>query len=109
MSESSPGKAAANEQAAGAQSAPDRNGPVDASSPASNGAVAPAATPTAGPTANSAVQRAEVLADRLGARVASFTTTIGRSLFRFGARVREEAEDIWAEAQNIRRGDKDKS
>jgi hypothetical protein len=106
MSESCPGDAAAHEQAAGAQDAPGRNGPADAPSPASNGIATPASAPAAAPTVQSRVQQAEVLADRLAEKVAGFTAALGRGLFRLAARAREEAEDIWAEAQNIRRGDK---
>jgi hypothetical protein len=51
------------------------------------------------------VARAEEMVDRFAERVASFTSTWGRHLWRVAARVREEAEDIWGEAQSIRRGD----
>jgi hypothetical protein len=100
MSESCPGDA--HDQAAAALSAPERNGPVDAPAPATNGTAAPAGSPAV----NARVQQAEVLADRLAERVAHVTASLGRGLFRLAARAREEAEDIWAEAQNIRRGDK---
>jgi hypothetical protein len=43
------------------------------------------------------------MADRLAARVATLTATVGRGLVRLAARLREEAQDIWAEAQSIRR------
>ena len=43
-----------------------------------------------------AVERAEDLVDQFGER-------LGTTLGRFAARAREELEDIWAEAQNIRR------
>jgi len=50
------------------------------------------------------MQRAEELVDQLAARVAEFTSSFGRKVLRLSARAREEADDIWAEAQNIRRG-----
>jgi hypothetical protein len=54
----------------------------------------------------SATHRAEEVVDRIAEKVANFTSLFGRQLLRLGARVREEAEDMWAEAQSIRRGDK---
>jgi hypothetical protein len=50
------------------------------------------------------IRRAEEMVDRIGMRVGELTAAFGHQLLRFGARVREEAEDIWAEAQNLRRG-----
>jgi hypothetical protein len=50
------------------------------------------------------MRRAEEWVDRLGARVGEATAFLGHQLLRLGARVREEAEDVWAEAQNLRRG-----
>jgi hypothetical protein len=52
----------------------------------------------------STMDRAEEMVDRLAQKVAHYTSAFGRALLRLGARAREEAEDIWAEAQNIRRG-----
>jgi TolA-binding protein len=54
--------------------------------------------------ADEPMRRAEELVDRIGARVGEITAMLGHQLLRLGARVREEAEDIWAEAQNLRRG-----
>ena len=54
----------------------------------------------------SATHRAEEMVDRLAEKVAHFTAAFGRQILRLGARVREEAEDMWAEAQSIRRGEK---
>lgn len=51
------------------------------------------------------VARAEEMVDRFADGVANFTSVWGRRLFRAAARVREEAQDLWAEAQSIRRGD----
>jgi hypothetical protein len=51
------------------------------------------------------IARAEQMVDRLAERVAGFTSTWGRRVLWLGARVKEEAEDMWAEAQSIRRGD----
>jgi hypothetical protein len=50
------------------------------------------------------MRRAEELVDRIGTRVGEPTAFLGHQLLRFGARIREEAEDIWAEAQNVHRG-----
>jgi hypothetical protein len=52
----------------------------------------------------SRMDRAEEMVDRIAERVAQFTSVWGRKLLKLGARAREEAEDMWAEAQNIRRG-----
>jgi hypothetical protein len=49
--------------------------------------------------------RAEQIVDHLAERVAGFTSTWGRRVLWLGTRVKEEAEDMWAEAQSIRRGD----
>ncbi len=57
-----------------------------------------------GKTANdAAVARAEELVDRLGERLGRFFGASGHQLRKATARAREEAEDIWAEAQAIRR------
>jgi len=52
----------------------------------------------------SATERAEEMIDLIASKMAHYTSVFGRALLRLGARAREEAEDIWAEAQNIRRG-----
>ncbi len=51
------------------------------------------------------MERAEEVVDRLAERVSQLTSTWGRKVLRWAARAREEAEDIWAEAQSIRRGE----
>jgi len=51
------------------------------------------------------VQRAEEMVDRVADRVAGITSTCGRWVVRLFSRVKEEASDIWSEAQSIRRGD----
>jgi hypothetical protein len=53
-----------------------------------------------------AMKRAEALADRLALQVGVVSTVITEGLKRFVARAREEAEDLWAEAQHIRKGTK---
>jgi hypothetical protein len=50
------------------------------------------------------MQRAEETADHLGERIRHYASVVGFQILRFAARVKEEAEDIWAEAQCIRRG-----
>lgn len=47
-------------------------------------------------------QRAEEMVDRLAENVGSFFQRLGQQVVRLGARAREEAEDIWAEADSIR-------
>jgi hypothetical protein len=53
----------------------------------------------------SEMERAEEMVDRFAERVSELTSVWGRKLLRLAARAREEAEDIWAEAQSIRRGE----
>jgi hypothetical protein len=48
------------------------------------------------------VRRAEEMIDRFAERVGHYTSVFGRKLLQLGARAREEAEDIWAEAQELR-------
>jgi hypothetical protein len=50
-------------------------------------------------------ERAEVLVDQLGTRLGHFLSIAGYQVRKATARAREEAEDIWAEAQAIRRRD----
>jgi len=52
---------------------------------------------------DAAMVRAEELVDRLGEQLGRLLSTSGRQLRKAAARAREEAEDIWAEAQAIRR------
>jgi hypothetical protein len=51
------------------------------------------------------VARAEQLVDRFAEGIAGFTSRWGRRVLWLGTRIKEEAEDMWAEAQSIRRGD----
>jgi hypothetical protein len=51
------------------------------------------------------MDRVEELMDQIGKKVGSFTSQVGVHLFRLVAHGREAAEDCWAEAQSIRRGD----
>jgi hypothetical protein len=53
----------------------------------------------------SSLDRVEELMDQIGKKVGSFASTLGKNLFRLGAHAREAAEDCWAEAQSIRRGE----
>jgi hypothetical protein len=57
------------------------------------------------PAASPTMQRAEELVDRLAERVSHYASVVGHKLAWLAARAREEAEDIWAEAQAIRRGE----
>lgn len=49
-----------------------------------------------------AMQRAEEMVDRLGEQVGQYVSAFGHNVLKWVARAREEAEDIWAEAQAIR-------
>jgi len=50
-----------------------------------------------------ATAKAEQMVDQVGQRISQYTAIAGLQLQRVVARAREEAEDMWAEAQNIRR------
>jgi hypothetical protein len=97
--------------AAEGNQAPNRNG----DNPASTGSTSEGSpSPATGDQVNaesataagnsSKVDRAQVLADEIGKKVADFTLSLGAKLVRAGALVREAVEDVWAEAQSIRRG-----
>ena len=49
-----------------------------------------------------ATERAEELVDRMGEGVGQLASLAGWRLLRAAAFVREEAEDVWAEAQSLR-------
>jgi hypothetical protein len=51
-----------------------------------------------------AMRRAEEMVDWLGQRVGHYTSVAGYYALWLASRAREEAEDIWGEAQAIRRG-----
>jgi hypothetical protein len=50
-----------------------------------------------------ATEQAEEMVDRVGQRLSDYTALAGLQIQRAAARMREEAEDMWAEAQNLRR------
>jgi len=50
-----------------------------------------------------ATERAEEMLDRVGQRVGRYASLAGLRLRRMAAVAREEAEDIWAEAESVRR------
>ncbi len=50
-----------------------------------------------------ATERAEEMLDRAGERVGRFASLLGLRVRRAAALAREEAEDLWAEAQSMRR------
>ncbi len=54
-------------------------------------------------------EKAELLVDSMGQRLGLFGMHLSLQVQKAGARVREEAEDMWAEAQNIRSGSSRKS
>lgn len=49
-----------------------------------------------------ATQRAEEMVDRVGEQIGHYVSIFGHNVLKWVARAREEAEDIWAEAQAIR-------
>ncbi|MHB1423449.1 MAG: hypothetical protein ACYC3I_09705 [Gemmataceae bacterium] len=49
-----------------------------------------------------AMQRAEEMVDRWGEQIGQYFSAFGHNVLKWTARAREEAEDIWAEAQAIR-------
>jgi hypothetical protein len=51
------------------------------------------------------MDRAEQIVDHLAERVADVTSRLGRGMLWLSTRLKEQAEDVWAEAQSIRRGD----
>lgn len=51
-----------------------------------------------GPEYERAKERAEVLLNTWGRRLGAFAATVGSNVQKATARAREEAEDIWAEA-----------
>jgi hypothetical protein len=50
-----------------------------------------------------ATEQAEEMVDRVGQRISYSTALAGLQIQRAAARMREEAEDMWAQAQNLRR------
>jgi hypothetical protein len=46
-------------------------------------------------------------AERAGQAMEELGSRVGRGLAAVAARIREEVEDIWAEAQSIRKGERD--
>jgi hypothetical protein len=56
-------------------------------------------------TATLPVDRAEDVLDEVGKKLGGFLASASKSLQKIAAVAKEEAEDLWAEAQSIRRGD----
>jgi hypothetical protein len=46
-------------------------------------------------------------AERAGQALGEFGARVGRGIAAAAVRVREEVEDIWAEAQSVRKGERD--
>jgi hypothetical protein len=57
--------------------------------------------------ASATMKRAEDLIDRVGGTAGLLATVVGLRLRRATARMREEAEDMWAEAQSLRSHQRD--
>jgi hypothetical protein len=91
----------------GATQTQPQEGSENESGPAGNGAAQGAARQAGegpGGIDPETMRRAEELVDRMGERVGHCISFLGRGVLKLAARAREEAEDIWAEAQQIRRG-----
>ena len=87
---------------------PQANGSVAANGgpvPESPATPPPATEASAGGAEPSRVERAEQMVDNIAESVSDFTSRWGRRVVRVLSRIKEEAEDIWGEAQSIRRGD----
>jgi enoyl-CoA hydratase/carnithine racemase len=80
--------------------------PVDNTSPAPDPALHNGDVQANVPPSKSEMERAQEIADKIGAAVSEFSLKWGWKLLQAGAVVRESVEDIWAEAQSIRRGNK---
>jgi hypothetical protein len=83
---------------------PQANGAAAHTSPTETPSAASAEPAAAGESSSPQVQRAEEMVDRLAANAGQFAQKAKRQLSWFFGRVKEEAEDFWAEAQSIRRG-----
>jgi hypothetical protein len=73
--------------------------------PAAEGAPPPDGA-TGGTAADERLRRAEEMVDRAAERIGHYAGLVGHEILRFAARACEEAEDIWAEAQSLRRGER---
>jgi hypothetical protein len=83
--------------------------PKTAVSPDNNGSPAGTAGGTSGAGDNSSeerMRRAEELVDRMAERVGQLAGRLGHGILRLAARAREEAEDMWAEARSLSRGER---
>jgi hypothetical protein len=78
---------------------------VTATKPKAASKPAPKKTAAKDPLPTNQVDRAEDVLDELGKKVGGFLMNASRSLRKVAAVAKEEAEDLWAEAQSIRRGD----
>ena len=85
----------------GATQTQSHEGSENESGPAGNGAARqPVGAP--GGIDPETMRRAEELVDRMGERIGHYVSFLGRGVLKLAARAREGAEDIWAEAQEIR-------
>lgn len=54
--------------------------------------------------ADPTMERAEEMVDKLGEQIGYYASLAGQRIRKMAALAREEAEDIWAEAQHLRNG-----
>ena len=69
--------------------------------------VAQSSDKPSGPQRNSHERDTLDDAERVGQALGEFGARVGRGIAAAAVRVREEVEDIWAEAQSVRRGERD--
>ena len=108
QAEAAPPKAAPKRKPAAAKatvSAPKAT-PIKPKAPSKNGSVKTAKQPSVADTPQAPVMdRAEDTLDDLGKKVGSLFASAAKGFRKAAAVGREELEDLWAEAQSIRRGD----
>lgn len=73
---------------------------------AGNGAASQAESAYTSPEQQAAFERAEEIVDRATQRLGHYASLAKHQIARLAARAREEAEDMWAEAQSLRHGDR---
>ena len=70
---------------------------------AHNGPAGPDANGQAQEAKDQAMRQAEEMADHLAERIGYYASWLSRAVMRLAARAREEAADIWAEAEHLSR------
>jgi hypothetical protein len=68
-----------------------------------NGAMPDAAPEPSDANEPSTFDRVEEMMDEFGKKVGGLTSKLGQGLYLFGAHIRENLEDVWAEANELRK------